>query len=48
MYVWDLHRKKIPAEGEKHPINFKERRVSSQRAFCSLSYEQDEIREGGH
>jgi hypothetical protein len=29
-------------EGERHPINSKERRGSSQSAFCSLSHEQKE------
>jgi hypothetical protein len=36
VYVWDPHRKKIPAEGERHPINSKERRGFSRSAFCSL------------
>jgi hypothetical protein len=38
-----LQRKKIPVEGERHPISSKEGRGSSQSAFCSLSYEQKEM-----
>jgi hypothetical protein len=41
--VWDPHRKKIPAEGERHPINLKERRGSSWPVFCSLLYEGKEM-----
>jgi hypothetical protein len=37
------YRKKIPVKGERHPINSKERRGSSQSAFCSFSCEQKEI-----
>jgi hypothetical protein len=39
VYAWDPHRKKMPEEGERHPINLKGRRGSSRSAFCSLSYE---------
>jgi hypothetical protein len=31
-------------EGERHPINLKERRGSSQSAFCSFSYERKEMK----
>jgi hypothetical protein len=43
VYAWNPHRKKIPAGGERHPINLKKRRGSSQSTFCSLSYEQKEM-----
>jgi hypothetical protein len=30
--------------GERHPVNSKKRRSSSQSAFCSLLYEQKEMK----
>jgi hypothetical protein len=36
VYICDPHRKKIPVEGKRYPINSKARRSSIQSAFCSL------------